>query len=150
MIKTWPTRHAAEAAGMKQRALSQCFELGALKLRGADKKPSGSGSRIGLSRPRVYQAAFMKQLHRNGLSIPHAARLAFQFSDVGNINRAPGELFAHGTTILVVTPDGATVRNVFADTSLADISNSASVIIVNCNQIVQQVDAVLNNESSYD
>ncbi|SHG69682.1 hypothetical protein [Bradyrhizobium erythrophlei] len=150
MVETWPTRIVAGAAGMKQRALSQCFALGALKLCGADKRPSGSGSRVGLSRPRAYQAAAMKQLHRNGLSIPHAARVAFEFSDVGNINRAPGELFAHGTTHLVVTPDGATVKNCFADTSISEISNSACVIIVNCNQIVQQVDAVLNNERSYD
>jgi hypothetical protein len=150
MIKTWPVRRAAEAAGMKQRALSQCFAIGALKLSGKDKKATGSGSRVALSKPRAYQAALMKQLHRNGLSFPHAARLAFEFSDVANINRAPGDLFAHGTTLLVVTPDGATVKNIFSDTSLADISNSACVITVNCNQIVQQVDAVLNKERSYD
>jgi hypothetical protein len=143
-------RIAANAAGMKQRALRQCFELGALNFTGADKKASGSGSRVGLSRPLVFRAAVMKQLHSNGLSIPHAARMAFEFSDVGNINRRPGELFAHGKTILVITPENATVKNFFSDTSLADVSKSACVIIVQCNQIVQQVDAVLNNESSYD
>jgi hypothetical protein len=143
-------RVVADAVGMKDRALRQCFELGALKFSGKDKKPTGSGSHVGLSRPRAYQAAIMKQLHRNGLSIPHAARMAIEFSDVGNINRKPGELFAHGKTILLVTPDGAAVKNIFPDTSISEINNSACVIIVNCNQIVQQVDAVLNNERSHD
>ena len=147
-MKTWPMRIAADAAGMKQRALSQCFAIGALKLSGPDKKASGSGSRAALSRPRAYQAAVMQQLNKHGLSIPHAARLAAEFSDVGNVNRAPSECFAHGTTLLVVTPESVTVVNVFADTTFIDVCNSASVITVNCNEITRQVNAVLDNERS--
>jgi hypothetical protein len=135
---TWRLRFVAESLGMKDKALRQCFAIGALKLSGKDKKATGSGSRVALSRPRAYQAAIMQQLNKNGLSFPYAARMAAEFSDVGNINRTPGELFAHGTTLLVVTPDGATVKNIFADTSYADVSKSACLITVNCNEIVRR------------
>ncbi len=145
---TWRLRDAARAAEMDTRALRQAFEIRALKLSGKDKKSSGSGSYIGLSRPRVDQAAVMKHLNRLGLSIPHAARLAFEFSDIGNVGRAPGVLYDHGKTLLVVTQDGATVKNGFHDTSFSDVSNSECAIIVDLNKIVEQVDKVLN-EISY-
>jgi hypothetical protein len=145
---TWRLRTVAQAADMNPRALRQAFEIGALKLSGNDKKSSGSGSYIGLSRPRAYQAAVMKHLHRAGLSIPRAAQMAAEFSDVGNIGRAPSELYDHGRTILVVGPEGATVRNIFSDTSFADVSNcSACLITVDLNKVVQQADTVLNQIS---
>jgi hypothetical protein len=143
---TWRLRTVAQAADMNPRALRQAFEIGALKLSGEDKRSTGSGSYIGLSRPRAYQAAVMKHLHRAGLSIPRAARMAAEFSDVRNIGRAPGTLYDHGKTILVVGPDGATVKNIFSDTSFADVSNcSACVITLDLNTIVSQVDSVLNS-----
>jgi hypothetical protein len=141
----WRLRTAALAAEMKPRALRQCFETGALKLTGKDKKSTGSGTYVGLSKPRVYQAAIMKHLNKLGLAIPRAARLAFQFSDVGNIDRAPGELFSQGKTVLLVTPDDATVKNTF---SFSDISNYAACsITVDLNQIVTQVNTELNKHS---
>jgi hypothetical protein len=147
--QTWRLRDVAQAAEMKPRALRQCFEIGALKLSGNDKRSTGSGSYVGLSKPRAYQAAIMKHLHRSGLSIPHAARLAFEFSNVGNIDRAPGKCFEHGKTVLVIGPDGATVKNVFfSDTSFSDVSNcSACIIYVDLNRVVEQVNTVLNNIS---
>ena len=145
---TWRLSAAAPAADMKPRQLRQCFETGALKLSGKDQKSSGSGSYAGLSKPRVYQAAIMKHLHRSGLSIPHAARAAFEFSNVGNIDRAPGELFAHGKTVLLITPNGTTVKNIFSDTSFSDVSNgSACVITVDLNRVVEQVDTLLTKIS---
>jgi hypothetical protein len=149
IASTWRLREVAQAAEMKPRALRQAFEIGALELGGNDKKSSGSGSYIGLSRPRAYQATIMKHLHEAGLRIPDAARLAFEFSDVGNIGRAPGQLYPHGKTVLIVFgPDNAVVRNVFSDTSLADVfTSSPCVIIVTVNAIVDQVDTVLNQIS---
>jgi hypothetical protein len=144
---TWRLRTVAQAADMNPRALRQAFEIGALKLSGNDKKSSGSGSYIGLSKPRAYQAAIMKHLHRVGLSIPQAARAAFEFSNVGNIGRAPGELYKHGRTALVVTPEGATVTNIFSDTT--DITNSAvCAITVSLNKVIEHVNAVLLNNNS--
>jgi hypothetical protein len=145
--RTWRLRDVAQAAEMKPRALRQCFEIDALKLCGNDKRTTGSGSYVGLSRPRAYQAAIMKHLNRLGLSIPNAARLAFEFSNVGNIGRAPGELFEHGKTWLLIGPDSATVKNIFADTSLIDISDNTACTIVDLNKVVEQVDTVLNKIS---
>lgn len=147
--ETWSLRSVAQAVDMNPRALRQCFEIGALKLTGKDKKSTGSGSYIGLSRARAYQAAITKHLNRLGLSIPHAARIALEFSDLGNIGRAPGELYGHGKTILAIGPDGPVVRNFFADTTLSDVSNStACLITVNVNRVVEQVDAVLRKHSN--
>jgi hypothetical protein len=144
--RTWRLRDVAQAAEMKPRALRQTFEIGALKLSGNDKRSTGSGSYVGLSKPRAYQAAVMKQLNIIGLSIPHAARIAFEFSDNGNIGRAPGDLYEHGRTALVITAEGATVRNLFSDTT--DVTHScACAITVNINKVVQMVDSVLDNIS---
>jgi hypothetical protein len=63
------------------------------------------------------------------------------------MGRAPGESFEHGKTTLVIGPEVATVKNIFSDTSLTDISDDASCIIVDLNKIVEQVDAVLNKIS---
>jgi hypothetical protein len=147
--RTWRLRDVAQAAEMKPRALRQGFEIGALKLSGNDKRSTGSGSYVSLSKHRAYQAATMKHLHRIGLSIPHAARAAFEFSDVGNIGRAPGELFGHSKTVLVVTPEDTTVKNIFSDTTLSDVSNcSACFITVDLNKVVEHVNAVLLNNNS--
>jgi hypothetical protein len=141
--QTWRLRDVAQAAEMKPRALRQAFEIGALKLSGTDRKSTGSGSYVGISKPRAYQAAIMKHLHRSGLSIPHAARAAFEFSNVGNIDRAPGKCFEHGKTVLILTPQGATVRNIYPDTSFSEVSSSACVIYVDLNRVVEQVNTVL-------
>jgi hypothetical protein len=146
--RTWRLRDVAQAAEMKPRALRQCFEIGALKLSGIDKRSTGSGSYVGLSKPPAYQASTMRHLHRIGLSIPYAARAAFEFSDVGNIDRAPGKLFKHGKTILVVGPDSTTAKNIFSDTSLADVfASSPCVIIVAVNAVVEQCDNALSKIS---
>jgi hypothetical protein len=147
--QTWRLRDVADAAQMKPRALRQCFEIGALKLNGLDKPSGGSGQPVGLSRHRAYQAATMKHLHTMGLSIPHAARLASEFADVGNIGRTPGELFKHGKTVLVVGPHGASVKNIFAATSFSDVGNcSPCFIAVDMNKIVEAVNTVLNERKN--
>lgn len=82
------------------------------------------------------------------MSVSRAARMAFEFSDVGNIGRAPAELYGHGKTILAIGPDGPVVRTLFADTTYSDVSNStACLITVDMNHVVQQVDTVLNEIS---
>ena len=141
--RTWRLRDVAAAVQMQPRALRQCFEIGALKLSGEDVRSSGSGHFVRLSKPRAYQAGTMKQLHRLGLSIPHAARMAFTFSDEGNIGRKPGELFDHGMTILSVDQNGATVKNLFSFSE----ATGACVAFVRMNEIVDQVNIALDNIS---
>jgi hypothetical protein len=106
-----------------------------------DRLATSSGHRHLRSIETVHQIAITDVLTRLGLSAKFAARAARKFTDEGQTGRAPGALFDRGATVLLVTPEGASVRNVFADTSFADVCNSASVILV-CNHIVQQVDAV--------
>ncbi len=145
---TWPLRTVARAADMKPRALRQWFDTGVLKLRGNDRKSTGSGDHCGLSRQRAYQAAIVQHLNKHGVSVSRAAKAAFEFSDCGNTGRPPGELFEHGKTILILEPQGATVKNVFFAASLADISKrGVCVIVVDSNRIVEQVNTVLNNIS---
>jgi hypothetical protein len=142
---TWRMRDVAQAVDMNPRALRQCFEIGALKLNGNDKRSTGSGCYIGLSRPRVYQAAVTKHLNRLGLSIPHAARLAFEFSDVGNIGRPAGSLYEHGKTVLFIDAYGATVRNIFSSEPVLN-NCSPCTITVDVNKVVEQVDFILENQ----
>jgi hypothetical protein len=143
----WPPRTAANAAGMKPKAFMRRFETGVLKLRGSDRKSTGSGCHVGLSRQRIYQAAIVEQLSRIGVSVSLASASAFHFSDAGNIGRNPGQLYEHGKTLLVINDEGATVKNVLFSDSIADASNDcACAITVNINKVVEQVDAVLNNE----
>lgn len=147
--RTWRLRDVAQAVDMKPRALRQCFEIGALKLSGEDKKATGSGSHVGMSKPRAYQAAIMKTLNNRGLAIPHAARLAYEFSDIGNVGRSPGTLYDHGKTVLFVDDDGAMVKNLFSSTSVCDLSNRATcTIFVDLNRIVEQVDSILDNQKA--
>jgi hypothetical protein len=112
-----------------------------------DKLARSSGDRHLRSIETVYQIKFTDVLTSLGLAAKLAARAARKFTDEGQTGRAPGALFARGKTVLKVTADCATVVNVFADTSLTDVCNSASVIII-CNDIVQQVDAVLKQKDS--
>lgn len=141
--KTWRLRDVARAVDMKPRALRQCFETGSLKLTSADKKSNGSGTYIGLSLQRAYQAAVMRDLNKVGLSIPHAARLAHEFSDVGSVGRAPAALFPCGKTYLVIGPDGAMVKNAFHDTPAADLNADGTCLLVDLNRVIDRVDSIL-------
>jgi hypothetical protein len=146
MNSTWPLRAVAQAADMKPRALRQWFETGVLELTGADRKSSGSGVQCGLSRQRAYQAAIVQHLTRLGMTVSRAANSAFQFTDCGNTGRAPGELFEHHKTVLVITPECTTVKNISYDAMLTDISNRAvCAIIVDINQIVHNVNSQLES-----
>jgi hypothetical protein len=93
------------------------------------------------------QAATTKWLTALGVSFSTASAAALEFSDEGQTGRSPGELFEHGKTLLIIGPEGATVKNVFFDASWADVSSSVCAISVDLSRVVQQVDAVLNNIS---
>jgi len=149
VVQTYPLHVAAKAARFKPREFRRLVDNGFAALQGCDHISNGTGDKVGYSRRRILQAATIKWLTVLDVSTSRASRAAFEFSDVGNIGRAPGELFDHGKTILVVVgPDGATVKNIFSDTSFSDVSNcSACVITVDLNRVVEQVDTVLNKNS---
>jgi hypothetical protein len=139
MNTTWPLRTVALAAEMKPRALRQWFDTRVLTLRGCDRKSTGSGDHCGLSRQRAYQAAIVQHLNRYGLSVSRAARAAYEFSDVGNIGRAPGVLYEHGKTVLVIDADGPTVKNIFSDASFSDVGNYSACVITGNNFSIEGI-----------
>src|SRR5216684_2685930 len=113
--KTYPLRVAVEAAKYKEREFRRQVSNGFFKLRGCDRASTGSGDHIGYSRRRVLHAATTKWQTNLGVSISTASDAALKFSDEGQTGRAPGEVFEHGKSLLLVSPEGATVKNIFFD-----------------------------------
>jgi hypothetical protein len=146
--KTYPLHVAAKAARFKPREFRRQVNNGFFRLQGCDRASSGSGDHIGYSRRRVLQAATTKWLTDLGVSISTASAAARKFSDEGQTGRAPGELFEHGKTFLLIGRDGATAENVFWDASFSDVSKRAiCAITVDLSKVVEQVDATLNTNS---
>jgi len=143
--KTWPLQTVARAAEVTPACLRQWFGTGVLHLRGNDKKSTGSGHKVGLSRERAYEAAFVQHLNRFDVKVSRAARAAFEFTLSGNSGRAAGQLFPLGRTVLVLTPTGAVVANVDFDSRASDLSNCGVAIVVDCNKIIADIDAVLDS-----
>jgi hypothetical protein len=118
--KTWPLQTVARAADVDPSCLRQWFGTGTLHLRGNDKKSTGTGHKVGLSRERAIEAAIVQQLNRHGVMVSRGANAAFEFTINSN-----AELFPLGKTILTIGPDGAAVRNVdhTAPFHISSISN---------------------------
>jgi hypothetical protein len=109
-----------------------------------DKLPSGSGDPHLMCIETVLQLAITVELVRLRVQPKAAARAARTFTNEGEPGRKPGSCFTHGKTILVITPDGATVKNVLYDATLAEVNNRhACVISVDLNRIVNQVNEKL-------
>ncbi len=147
-MRVYPLRVAAAAAQITTGDFRHSIDNGTFKLQGCDLTTSGSGEPFGYSIRRILQAAITEQIKPLGLPTPAAARAACEFTDIGNIGRQPGELYQHGRTLLVISPDGTTIKNIPHGALLTDISNSACFICVDLNRIVEQVNSVLDNESN--
>jgi hypothetical protein len=148
VAKTFPLRVAAAAAQSDERTLRRWLDNHVIELRGNDVTTTGSGTQCGWSRNRIVQAGTTEALLKSGMSLSRAAKASLKFSDEGQARRSPGDLFEHGNTILVIGPECATVKNVFYDATLAEVTNrGVCTITVDMNKIVQKVDEILNNES---
>jgi hypothetical protein len=143
---TWPLRTVSRAADVDSRTLRQWFGTGILHLRGDDKKSTGTGRHVGLSRSRAYEAAIVRQLTQRGVATSRAANGAFAFTLSGEGGRAAGQLYPLGRTVLVLRQHDAVVANVDPDARVRDLSHSGICIAVDCNKIVADVDAVLNSK----
>jgi hypothetical protein len=148
VVQTYPLHVAAKAARFKPREFRRQVNNGFIALQGCDRASTGSGDHAGYSRRRILQAATTKWLTALGVSFSTASAAALEFTDLGNIDREPGELFEHGKTVLLITPDDVTVKNIFPDTLFSDVSNcSACVITVDLSRVTEQVDKALNDIS---
>jgi hypothetical protein len=145
---TWPLRTVARAADVDTRCLRQWFAIGVLQLRGDDRKSTGPGDHVGLSRLRAIEAAIVQHLNRHGVQVSRAARAAFEFTLNGNEGRSAGDLYALGRTLLVIRKTDAVVVNADPATRVSDLSDNAVAIVVDVNAIVNHVDAQLNNGES--
>ena len=134
---------AAEAARTTPRKIRRLIDTNVTPLRANDVKATGSGSRVGLSRSRILQVAVTTPLVKSGVSLSNAAKAALAFTDCGSAGREPGELFEHGKTVLVIGPEGPTVRNIAFDASMADVSHGVCTITVDLTRIVESVDSTL-------
>ena len=144
---TWPLRIIADSAEMEQRVVRQLFDTKVLKFRGDDQRSTGTGTPVRLSKNRAYEASVIRYGKLLGLPPSRSALAAFQFTISGNAERPAGSLFKHGTTKLIIGPHGSSVRNVFSDATLADISDDVCTIYIDLNRLVRNVDAVLNSFS---
>jgi hypothetical protein len=97
---TWPLQTVARAAEVDTRTLRQWFGTDVLKLRGDDRKSTGTGHKVGLSRLRAYEAAIVQHLNLHDVKVSRAARASFEFTLSGNAGRGAGQLFPLGRTVL--------------------------------------------------
>jgi hypothetical protein len=149
VVQTYPLRVAAEAAQIPEKTGRRWIDNRVITLRGNDVTTTGSGNHCGWSRNRIVQAATTEILLKSGMSLSRAAKDALKFSDEGQTGRAPGELFAHGKTYLLIAPDGATVKNFLYDVSHADVSNRAvCAITIDMNKVVERVDSILSQKAT--
>ncbi len=89
----------------------------------------------------------MKWLAAVNVPASTASAAALKFTDEAQTGRTAGQLFERGKTILIITPDGAAVRNVFFDATLADATDrSVCAITLDMNKVVERVAAILKNE----
>jgi hypothetical protein len=146
-MSTYALADAARAARTNTRTLRRRIDIGTFKLRGGDIKANGSGTYCGLTRPRVLQVAITQHLTAIGMSPSAAADAASQFSDCGDAERGPGDVFPYGKTLLIIDHNGARVINADFDVPLFDATHrAASAVVIDCNQIAAQVDAALTSK----
>jgi hypothetical protein len=141
---TYPLAVAAKTAGFSEKQFQRKRDHGFLKLRDGDRPSTGTGEPVGYSRNRILEAATMKWLGDLRVPASIASAAALKFVNEAQAGRSFGECFAHGKTILVITPDGATVKNVGFDATWSDVTDRDVVAItLDMNKIAEQVDQEL-------
>jgi hypothetical protein len=134
----------SHVTGVPITRLGRWLDRETIKPSRSDHRTRGTGDHRTFSRATIIQIAIAKALIELGVGAGAANTAAALFTDCGNAGREPGELFEHGKTMLVVGPEGATVKNVPYDATLADVSNhGVCSITVDLNRIVESVDTIL-------
>lgn len=140
-MTTYPTGVAGKATGTQLATLQRYLQRNHITLQPCDVPSRGCGENRGLSLRRVLQIALTTELSRIGIGPSRGAKAAFEFSDRGNPNRAVGELYPLGQTLLVGLPRGESkVINVPPDKSISDVlSNDNAAFIIDCGSVVAKV-----------
>jgi hypothetical protein len=136
----WSLRDAARAVNTTPKILSKWLETGVVKLTARDKAATGSGSRVGLSYPRVVQFAILNELTKLGVRTTPASVAALRYSDCGAPGRPLGQPFVSGTTWLVIQADSAaSVVNVPSFGNISDVVGGSGAVTLCINPIADRV-----------
>jgi hypothetical protein len=123
--------------------LAQRIDRGIFKLSRRDKLSSGSGTYREFSRITTIKFTIAQKFVELNIGAGPAHEAASLFTDQSQPGRAAGECFEHGKTVLLITPDGATVRNLDFSANIFDMLNDGVLIAIDLNKVVADVDAVL-------
>jgi hypothetical protein len=125
--------------------LGRWLDRGTIKQSRRDKASGGSGEHRQFSRNTIVQIAIAKQLIDLGVSAGPANTAASLFTDNGQHNRAAGEPFAQGRTILALRPTGAVVLNAQLDADFSELSDfGVAFAAVDCGKVCTEIDSILN------
>lgn len=142
---TVPIGTAANAIGISPKVIRRWLDHGVIELRRNDVRSRGTGSYCGLSRNRVMQIAITHRLAEIGLSPKRAAKAAFQFTDIADLDREPCALHHFGQTVLVIGADRCRIANTGFDAGIADFVPAAAIL--DLNTICASVDAALKENA---
>jgi hypothetical protein len=128
------------AVGISAATLSQWCDRGIIELGEGDIASTGTGSPRQFSLKRVVNIALVAELIKIGVNLARAAEAAEMFTDEGSQDRAAGELFARGKTLLVISASTTAVINVRDGRAPPDFGPA---VTVDCGEIVAHVDRAL-------
>src|ERR1700682_2407075 len=150
LAETYPPHVAAKAAGTTTKKIRRRLDHRSIELQGCDRKSSGSGDWVGVSRNRILQIAIIESLTKLGIVLSAASAAALKFTDEAQQNRPPGKLFPQGRrTFLVIRSDGPVVLAADYDASFADLSGyQDAMLAIDLKPLVQRVDSILDSTNN--
>jgi hypothetical protein len=126
--------------------LGRWLDRGTIKQSRRDVASGGSGEHRKFSRNTTVQIAIAKQLIDLGINAGPANAAASLFTEHGQRNRAVGEPFSQGRTILALRPTGAVVLNAQVDADFSELSDfGVAFVAVDCGKICKEVDSIILN-----
>src|ERR1700682_1201232 len=136
----------SRATGASVATLRRWFDRGKFKQSRRDKASTGHGDHRQFSRNTVVQIAIAKQLIELGIGAGRANAAASMFTDHGQRNRAAGETFSQGRTILVIRPTGPVILNPLFDAEFSELADyGIAFVAVDCGKTCSEVDSILNS-----
>jgi hypothetical protein len=114
-----------------------------------DSTTSGAGDHRHFSLPTINKVGIASKLMLLNISAGQALADAARYTDFGDGNRAPNELFEFGRTVIVHTATGTTIKNLDADSSLADAFGRpmTPAIILDIGPVIDEINTKLKEET---
>lgn len=110
-----------------------------------DHPSSGTGDHRTFGRAIINKIAIAKKLIAVGIAAGPANAAASMFTDHGQRNRAAGEPFAQGRTLLVLRASGPVIINSIFDAEFSELAaDGIAFVALDCGKTVKEIDAILN------